>query len=425
MSPKLSSSFARFALVFLFAAAYALISYQTAWLKCYYPREYMAALMTSVLDINSKLSAYIAECLRLGIRVLPPHVNESGLGFTVSDKDIRFGLLAVRNLGKGFITRLLQERADNGKFTSFYSFCKRMYGELNRRTLESLVKCGALDQLGYNRRQMFTSAAGVMDHLEDDKRRNVDGQLGFFESTVQSSDDEFAIADIQDFNLTDKLAMEKEVTGMYLSGHPMAEYLDCYDKMHASKTGEILDDVREEQGRFHDGDAITLLGIISSIKLKVTKSNSTMAFVTLEDMYGSMEVLVFPKILSQYAEWFSEGRVVKLFGRISLHEDEDAKLVCETAGPVPSPHSDQNSGEEPHRKSNRPGLYLKLPGEESGEYKKALQYLAIFEGPTQLYLYFQDTKKLLRAPASMNVSVNDVLLRELSKLLGDSNVAVV
>ena len=419
------ASFASYAFNKSHAAAYALISYQTAWLKCYYPREYMAALLTSVLDFNSKLSAYIAECLRLGIRVLPPHVNESGLGFNVSEKDIRFGLLAVRNLGKGFITRLLQERSENGKFISFYSFCKRMYGELNRRTLESLVKCGALDQLGYNRRQMFTSSAGVMDHLDDDKRRNVEGQMGFFENAAQSQEDEFAIADMQDFNLTDKLAMEKEVTGMYLSGHPMAEYLDCYDKIHASKTGEILEDVREEQGRFHDGDTVTLLGIISSIKMKVTKSNSTMAFVTLEDMYGSMEVLAFPKILSQYADWFSEGRIVKLFGRISLREDEDAKLICETAGSVPSLSAVQHAEEEGHKKAARPGLYLKLPGEDSREYKKAMQYLAIFDGTTQLYLYFQDTKKLLRAPASMSVSVNDSLIRELVRLLGENNVAVV
>jgi DNA polymerase III subunit alpha len=432
-------SFASYAFNKSHAAAYALISYQTAWLKCYYPREYMAALLTSVLDNNNKLCAYIAECMRLGIRVLPPHVNESGIGFTVSDKDIRFGLLAVRNLGRGFITNLLRDRAENGAFTSFYGFCKRMYGELNRRALESLVKCGALDQLDFNRRQMFTNAAVVMDHLDDDKRRNVDGQMGFFDQSVQSSEEEFVIAPMPDFNMTDRLAMEKEVTGMYLSGHPMAEYLDLYDRIHASKTGEILDDAREQEGRFHDGDTVTLLGIISGVKMKVTKSNSTMAFVTLEDMFGSIEVLVFPKILSQYAQWITEGKIVKIFGRISMREEEDAKLVCETVAPAPSPHSASTPTEEPssaaqpeqaqtdeapRSKSSRPGLYLKVPSEESELYEKAKKYLAVFDGQTELYLYFEDTKKLMRAPSFMRVSVNDILLRELGKLLGEKNVVI-
>lgn len=265
-------SFAFYAFNKSHAAAYALLSYQTAWLKCYYPREYMAALMTSVLDNTNKLSAYIAECLRLGIRVLPPHINESGLGFTVSDKDIRFGLLAIRNLGKGFLLDLLKNREENGPFTSFYSFCKRMYGELNRRALESLVKCGALDNLNLNRRQMLDNVAGILDYLDDDKRRNLEGQMGFFDSPGVSDEREYSVKDLPDLTMTDKLAMEKEVTGMYLSGHPMAEYIDIYDAVGARRTGDILDDVREQQGCYHDGDRVTLLGIIVSIKMKVTKA---------------------------------------------------------------------------------------------------------------------------------------------------------
>ncbi len=417
-------SFASYAFNKSHAAAYALLSYQTAWLKCYHPREYMAALLTSVLDNNNKLSAYIAECVRLGIRVLPPHVNQSGVGFTVSDKDIRFGLLAVRNLGKGFIINLLRDRKENGVFTSFYSFCKRMYGELNRRALESLVKCGALDDLGFNRRQMLTSVASIMDHLDDDKKRNVAGQIGFFDTTLQTDEEEYVIADMPDLNQTDKLAMEKEVTGMYLCGHLMAQYINMYDAIHASRTGDILDDAREQGGRFHDGDIVTLLGIIINVKMKVTKSNSTMAFVTLEDMYGSIEILVFPKTLAQYAEWIAEGKIVKIFGRVSMREDEDAKLVCETVSAAPSPNSTAKKN-DPKTKSQRPGLYLKVPEEECEVYDRAKKYLAIFEGPTPLYVYFVSTKKLLRAPAAMRVSVNDVLIRELKRLLGAKNVAVV
>ena len=211
---------------------------------------------------------------------------------------------------------------------------------------------------------------------------------------------------------------------MYLSGHPMAEYIDAYDAIHASRTGEILDDAREQGGRFHDGDSVTLLGIVAAVKMKVTKSNSTMAFVTLEDMFGAMEVLVFPKILAQYGEWIAEGKVVRMFGRISMREDEDAKLLCESvsAPPALNPGSVE---EKPPKKAARPGLYLKVPSEDSPQYDRAKKYLAVFDGATPLYVYFQDTKKLLRAPASMRVSINDVLLRELNKLLGEKNVVFV
>ena len=418
-------SFASYAFNKSHAAAYALLSYQTAWLKCYYPREYMAALMTSVLDNNNKLAGYIAECLRLGIRVLPPDINQSGVGFTVSGKDIRFGLLAIKNLGKGFIVSTLRDRKQNGNYTSFYGFCKRMYAELNRRALESLIKCGALDGLGVNRRQMLTSVGNIMDYLDDDKKRNVDGQLGFFDSAVQADEEEYTIADMPDFNVTDKLAMEKEVTGMYLSGHPMAEYINQYDAIHASRTGDILDDAREGGGRYHDGDTATLLGIIVSVKMKVTKSNSTMAFVTLEDMFGSMEILVFPKILAQYAEWIAEGKIVKIFGRISMREDEEAKLVCETVGAAPVLHPDHSAKHPCPQKPPHPGLYIKVPDEQSELYDRAKKYLAIFDGRTPLFIYFVNTKKLMRAPFSMFVSINDILVRELKKLLGEKNVAVV
>jgi len=248
----------------------------------------------------------------------------------------------------------------------------------------------------------------------------VDGQMGFFDS-VKNDEQEYAIAPMPDYSLSDKLAMEKESAGMYLSGHPMAEYIYTYDTIHAVRIGEILDDAREQGGRFHDGDTVTLLGIIVGVKMKVTKNNSTMAFVTIEDMYGSMEVFVFPKVLSQFAEWIAEGKIIKMFGRISMREDEDAKLICESVGPAPPPTGKAaRSG-----KSARPGLYIKVPGENSEQYDRAKKYLAIFDGSTPLYIYFVDSKKLMRAPLSMFVSVNDILIRELKKLLGDKNVAYV
>lgn len=421
-------SFASYAFNKSHAAAYATISYQTAWLKCHYPHEYMAALLTSVLDNTNKIAVYISECNRLGIRVLPPNINQSGRGFTVAGRDIRFGLLAVKNLGDGFLRNVLTEREQNGRFETFYQFCKRMYGkDLNRRALESLVKCGALDSLDYNRNQMLESVSKVLDALDSDKRRNVDGQLGFFDTPeLQTEKEEFTIPPMPDFTDADKLVMEKEVTGMYLSGHPMGRYLHVYDRIGAARTGELLEDVREHTGRYHDEDKLTLLGVISSVKLKVTKSGSRMAFLLLEDMFGSIEILVFPNVLERYGQLIAEGTVVCAYGRLSLTEDKEPKLVCEQLMPPPSLEGREGDTPQPAKKqSKRPGLYLKLPGRDSRQYQKALQYIEVFDGATPLYLFFEDTKKLVQAPTQYRVSVNDVLIKALGELLGSENVAVV
>ena len=211
--------FAAYAFNKAHAAAYATLSYQTAWLKRYYPREYMAALLTSVLDSSTKVAEYLADCSRMGIRVLPPHVNESRRGFTVVGQDIRFGLLAVKNLGKGFLDRLEQEREKEGKFASYYQFCKRMYGsDLNRRALESLIQCGALDGLeeGYNRRQMLSSVGAVLESLEQERKKNVEGQIGFFDLSQETSSagsSSFSIAPMEEFPASSLLEMEKKCGG--------------------------------------------------------------------------------------------------------------------------------------------------------------------------------------------------------------------
>ena len=423
-------SFASYAFNKSHAAAYAVVSYQTAWLKRHYPKEYFAALLTSVLDNTNKLSTYIAECLRLGIHVLPPHVNISGVGFTVSGKDIRFGLLAVKNLGKGFIDRLVHEREENGEFTSFINFCRRMYDGLNRRMLESLIKCGALDGFGLNRRQMLSGADSALKYLDQDKKRNLEGQIGFFSTAREQEREEFTIDPMPDLSRTDMLAMEKEVTGLYLSGHPMASCLNRYEEFHASRIGDLLEDVREQGGRWHDGDFATVLAIVTKVRMKVTKSNSTMAFMTVEDLFGSLEILVFPKTLAEYAAFVVEGKILKIEGRVSFREEEEPKLICEKMSEIPkesgSSNADGNHNQKKACKSGpAPGLYLRVTSKEDPLYEKAKKYLAVFDGPTPLYIYFTEPGKLMLAPVSMRVSVNDVLVRELKKLLGDKNVAVV
>ena len=418
-------SFASYAFNKSHAAAYAVLSYQTAFLKCHHPKEYMAALLTSVLDNANKIAIYTAECARLGIRVLPPHVNTSENGFTVVGDDIRFGLLAVKNLGKGFIDRMLAERAKNGEFTGFYAFCKRMYGQdLNRRALESLIKCGALDDLGCNRRQMLESVSAVLDLLEADRRRNVEGQIGFFDIVQESGMQqvEFTPPTLADMSPSEKLLMEKEVTGMYLSGHPMAEYLPVYEQVGARKIGGILENVRENTGAYRDGDTVTLLGVLTSVKTKITKNNSTMAFVMLEDMYGAIELLVFPRVLEEYGNFVVQGNVVRVVGRLSFSEEQEPKLICQAVFAAPSPNAAVQTA--PQRK-NPPGLYLKVTSKEDNAYKKALRYLAIFDGAVPLHIYFKEEKKLFHAPISQRVDVNEPLVQALEDILGSENVAVI
>ena len=417
-------SFAAYAFNKSHAAAYALVAYQTAWLKRFYPKEYMAALLTSVLDSSNKVAAYMAECTRLGIRVLPPDINQSGLGFSVSGRDVRFGLLAVKNLGRGFLQHILLERSQHGPFTSFFDFCRRMYDQLNRRALESLVKCGALDGLDLNRRQMLESAENVLDFLEADKRRNVEGQLGFFDmGGAGEGGQEFSVPAMHDFSDREKLAYEKEVTGMYLSGHPMAAFLDQYDALHAVRINELLSE--EDASRYPDGTIVKVIGVVGSVRTKVTRSGSTMAFVQLEDMFGTIEILVFPTVLGEYGAFLVEGEPIAVQGKVSRREDEESKLVCDSLQPL----REKNAGESlrPVRKqaAKRPGLYLKVLSAESPRCRRACQLLELFEGPTPVYIYRCDVGKLYAVPLSMRVAVNSVLLDQLGVILGQKNVVLV
>lgn len=415
-------SFASYAFNKPHAAGYAVVAYQTAYLKCHYPCEYMAALLSSVLGQTGKVAEYIEECGRLGISVLPPHVNYSDMGFTVVGKSIRFGLLAVKNLGRNVIARMVEERRGGGEFTSFYNFCKRMAGrDLNRRAIESLVKCGALDGLGNNRREMLLAVERVLDSLEADKRRNVEGQMGFFDAPGSAQGGEPPLEKKEDFSAADKLNMEKEVTGMYLSGHPMAAYAGLYQEGGYARMDEILQSAGErETGRYQDGQWVTLLGMVVGVRKKATKNNAQMAFVSLEDMYGAITALVFPKVLEQYGSLLYEGAVVEVQGKLSFTEDKAPELVCQSLGKP----ADPVSVKAPAGKPVRPGLYLRLSSRRDPRYDKAMRYIAVFDGgATDLYLTFQDTGKLLRAPAKFRVEINRPLLRALKELLGAENVA--
>lgn len=432
-------SFANYAFNKSHAAAYALVSYQTAWLKNKYPREYMASLLSSVLDNTTKVSAYIAECNRMKIKVLPPDVNSSIESFTVSKGNILFGLLAVKNLGRGFIREIIHERTTSGAFESFYSFCKRMHGkDFNSRGLESLVKCGALDGLGSNRRQMLQGMPVIISGLDSLKRKNIDGQIGFFDIDSEFSDgSEPELPDVAEMPFSEMLAFEKEITGIYLSGHPMAEYDQLSKKLNSARTIDLIESGSDPQSKYADNMKIKLLCIITSVKKKVSKSNNTMAFLTVEDLYGSIEVIVFSRTYSDNALLLQNGRVVQIFGKLSLREDDEAKIVAEVIEPCPTKDetdsirqskgkgfNNRSSADAPVKSQKKKGLFLRFPSSNCEEILAVNKLLSIFEGNTAVYFYFLDNNKYTVQPKKSWVFVNDVLVEELGNILGKENVVL-
>lgn len=425
------------------AAAYALVSYETAYLKYHYPREYMSALLTSVLGERGMVARYIAECQRIGINVLPPHVNFSEQKFAVHGDDIRFGLLAIKNIGAGFVDNLIFERNKNGEFKDFYSFCERLYGkDTNRRSIESLIKSGAMDGLGANRRQMLSSIDMVMADLEKKNNGFIEGQMGIFDLIAdEDNKPRVELARVDEFPVEQLLAMEKEVTEMYLTGHPMAQYNDTAKKLSSDMIGDIFTMCEDKLSGSADGKRVNILALVSSIKTKITKSNDTMAFVQIEDVSGSMEMLVFPRILTEYRSLLSEGSVVYISGRISVRDEEDdqgageePKLICEQVNTIENAENklgksavyskEQQSETKVQKSSKNPGLYLKTTSLDSAEFEKAKKVLRIFDGSDAVYVYTTNDKVLRAAPRDLNVDINDVMLKELKNILGEENVVI-
>lgn len=414
-------SFASYAFNRAHAAAYAYISYQTAYVKFYYPCEYLAALLTSVLGDGGKVAAYIDECNRQGIKVLPPNVNESEMGFTVSGNSIRFGLKAIKSIGKGLIDNILRQR-QKGRFVSFYDFCSRVYGkELNRRALENLIKAGALDGLGANRRQMIVSLPGYMDQIAAEKKSSLEGQLNLFgEENMQGNDP--GMPNFPEYSKRELLDMERESSGLYLSGHPMSAYDDIIEAIHSDKLCHIISD---ETDAYPDGKNIDLICMIASVKTKVTKNNARMAFVSVEDKYGTVEMIVFPRVFEEYGALISEGKAVRVLGSVSRREDADVQLICDKLLPVPSNTDNARNRVRPAGKKTPPGLYLRVANDNCREYIRAKQILDIFDGNTPLFIFFTESRKLWKTPPEMRVDVNDVMLRELRKRIGEENVSIV
>ena len=413
--------FANYAFNKAHAVSYAVVCYQTAYLKCHWPRQFMAALMSSVLEAPPKVAEYTAECRDMGIRLLPPDINESEDMFTVSGDHIRYGLVAVKGIGRGLIRSVMAERAANGPFTGFTDFCRRMEGgELNRRAVDSLIKCGCFDSLGANRRQLMQISQPVLDSLADLRRKNVAGQLDLFgASNDQESISDIPLPRVEEFSRQELAAMEHEVTGLYLSGHPMDGRRVEAKAAGAVPIGSVLADLASEKSPslFHDDQMILLAGIVDAVKTKPTKNNSLMSYVTLDDGTGSMELLCFQRVLDQSGGILREGNVVLVKGRLSLRDEKDPQLVADSARLLDAGFEQSSAPELPGTPQK---LWLRLPGEGHPDYARVRRVLSMFPGSTPLVVYFSDTG----VKRGSRCLIHEALLRELREILGAENVVL-
>ena len=409
--------FANYAFNKAHAVCYAKVSYDTAWLKCHWPRQYMAALMTSMLNDTEKVAGYIADCREMGIGLLPPDVNRSEDIFTVEGERIRFGLAAVKNIGRGLIRRMVAEREEHGLFTGITDFCRRMgEKELNKRAVENLIKCGAMDCFGLRRSQLLAVYESVMGWLANQSRRNLVGQVSFFDALDdREAEMTVQIPDIPELDLFELLNDEKQTTGLYISGHPMDKYRQALRRTAAVSIRRATG----EESPFRDGDTVTICGVIQSVVNKSTKNGGMMAYVTLEDDSASVEMLVFPATLTRCEDKLIVGAAVAVEGRISFRDDKPTQLVVNG---VLDLDAYVKTGGAPRRSLNRVSgcrkLYLKLPSEDSLEYQKTRAILNMFPGSVQAVLYFADTGVRRGALCTPEA----VMLDELRDLLGEEAV---
>ena len=430
------------------AVAYAMIAYQTAYLKRHFPHEYMAALLSSVLGLPEKVAVYTAECREMGIDLLPPDINESGAMFTVSGKDLRYGLVAVKNIGSGFVEEVTAERERNGPFISFEDFCKRMYGgDLNRRAIESLIKCGCFDGLGANRRQLMMICQPVIDSVVDHNRRNVEGQLDLFGmgsngdgSDRTSSFGGIEIPDLPEYTKGELTRMEREVTGLYLSGHPMDDYRDVVKRFNAVCIGEVLscfspasenETGKPSEGKkFHDNQKIVLSGVIESVKTKPTKNNSLMAYISLDDGTGSIEMLAFQRVIDESGNYMQTESLVIAYGRISERDEKDPQIVLDSLRPITDTNNitsyksqtANKSADSTGQPSGEAGktLFVKLDSEDSPEYERLKLVHMMFPGSEKMIVHFGDTKKNF----GTKCIIHDAFVKELNEMLGSERVVI-
>ncbi len=408
------TDFAKYAFNKSHAAAYAVVAYQTAWLKYYYPREFMAALMTSVMDNVAKVSEYILACRNMGISILPPDINEGYGGFSVSGNSIRYGLSAIKSVGRSVVDMIIREREEHGPFTTLEDFINRMSNkEVNKRTLESFIKSGALDSLPGNRQQKMIVAPDMLEAKAKEKKSVMEGQMSFFDIVSEEDKSSFHVAmpKIGEYPKAELLAYEKETLGIYVSGHPMEEYQELWQKNVTARTSDFIVD---EDGNtiVEDNSSVVVGGMITAKKVKTTKTNQLMAFVNLEDMVGSVEVLIFPKIYEKHRQVLVEDAKVFLRGRVSIGDDPVGKLICEEVMPfedIPSELWLQFQNQSHYHEVN----------------DAVMAALRKSEGKDRIVMYLKEEKAVKRLSANWAVDARGELMEELRSILGDGNVKVV
>jgi len=412
--------FANYAFNKAHAVCYAVVSYQTAYLKCHYPRQYMAALMTSVLDSAAKISGYIAECKELGIEVLPPDINHSMDHFTVEGSAIRFGLGAVKNVGRGLIRSIAARRAEGGPFRDLEDFLQRMgEGELNKRAVENFIKCGAMDCFGHHRSSLLAVYDTMMDSVALSRKKNLEGQLGLFALLEDDSQvSQVPIPNLPELSPAERMLMEKETTGIYISGHPMDDYRALLRGTRVVPIGDLTG----EENNYTDDQIVSVAGVVQSVKMKTTRNNSMMAYVTVEDDTGAMEMLAFSNVISQYGGHLRENAPVVITGRLSLRDDKEAQIVINRARPISDFAKEQQPQRAPQEapKVLTGTLYLRLPGEEGKLYPKIRAILNMFPGESPAVLYFADTAKR----RGTRCALDNRMITELKNVLGQGNVVL-
>ena len=406
------SSFSSYAFNKAHACAYSFVAYRTAYLKCHYPTEYFAALMTSMMDSADKLSLYTAECKKSGIKILPPSINHSLLGFAPDGNNIRFGLLAVKNLGQGIIEKIIAEREANGPYISMYDFCKRCHSrEFNRRALEGLIKSGALDCVNNNRREMLYNMEALLSAVENELKFAGQGQLDLFSEMGTSV--EFVMEPVPEMNKEMRLEFEKEATGLYLTGHPMDDYKEFLKGANLQEITDIL------AGKYPDGKRVSVAGIISGLKVRQLKNNNLLCNLRVEDFNSSVAVTVFGNAYEMYKPLLTANKPVILSGRISEHEDREREIVFEKCSILNEEYKGMKSTKI------KGGLYLKIKSINAPEFLQIKMILAKYSGDSPVYIVCEDTNKKLEAPKNLYINYSQKLVDELIKIIGNENVKYV
>jgi DNA polymerase-3 subunit alpha len=411
------TDFAKYAFNKSHAAAYAVVAYQTAWLKAHYPVEFMASLMTSVMDRTDKIAEYIEDCKTMGIKTLPPDVNEGYGRFSVSNGSIRFGLSAIKSVGTGNIEALVKERNAKGKYISLTQFINRMNADLNSRCIESLILAGAFDSLGGKRSQYMQAYKNIYEGAVHQRRNTIKGQMSLFDmgGTPQEETYKDILPNIAEYPNKEKLSYEKELIGIYVSGHPLNDYMETIKKNITATTKDFPFDGDDfnDPDKLKDGVRVEVGGIINSVTVKYTKKNQQMAFVTIEDLYRQLEIIFFPDVFSKYRHILTEENVIIVSGRTSISEDQGSKLICEQAMSCDDMVDDGKT------------LWLKISAESEITADNIVEVLSKFKGRTKVIIYIEKEKKKLVCNNNLMVnSADETLIETLKSMLGEKSVVI-